>query len=119
MGGCIGGWSHVTLFYCAGPRRAVAVLLTCNQCRYMMDAYHQINKLSVDHKVRLCCAETCGCCDVAVLPRLLTFFQCRYMTDAYHQIHKLSVDHKVPLRVAAFILAVKRVAQAEQHRGFD
>lgn len=43
----------------------------------------------------------------------------RYMTDAYHQIGKIAADHKVPLRVAAFLLAVKRVAQAEQHRGFD
>jgi glutamate dehydrogenase/leucine dehydrogenase len=43
----------------------------------------------------------------------------RYMTDAYHQISKIAADHKVPLRVAAFLLAVKRVAQAEQHRGFD
>lgn len=43
----------------------------------------------------------------------------RYMTDAYQQIDKIAADHKVPLRVAAYVLAVKRVAQAEQHRGFD
>jgi glutamate dehydrogenase/leucine dehydrogenase len=41
------------------------------------------------------------------------------MTDAYHQINTLATDHKVPLRVAAFLLAVKRVADAERHRGFD
>lgn len=44
---------------------------------------------------------------------------CRYMTDAYHQISKIAADHKVPLRTAAFVLAVKRVADAEIHRGFD
>eukprot|EP00775_Hariotina_reticulata_P010390 gene10390-10548_t len=43
----------------------------------------------------------------------------RYMTDAYHQISRLSDSHKVPLRVGAFLLAVKRVADAEKHRGFD
>lgn len=43
----------------------------------------------------------------------------RYMTDAYHQISKIAADHKVPLRTAAFVLAVKRVADAEIHRGFD
>lgn len=43
----------------------------------------------------------------------------RYMTDAYHNISKIAADHKVPLRVAAYLLAVKRVATAEQHRGFD
>uniref|UniRef100_A0A383WAP6 Glutamate dehydrogenase n=1 Tax=Tetradesmus obliquus TaxID=3088 RepID=A0A383WAP6_TETOB len=43
----------------------------------------------------------------------------RHMTDAYHQINTLATDHKVPLRVAAYVLAVKRVADAERHRGFD
>lgn len=41
------------------------------------------------------------------------------MADAYHQINKLSADHKVPLRIGAFLLAAKRVADAEKHRGFD
>jgi glutamate dehydrogenase/leucine dehydrogenase len=41
------------------------------------------------------------------------------MTDAYHQISKIAADHKLPLRTAAFVLAVKRVADAEIHRGFD
>jgi glutamate dehydrogenase/leucine dehydrogenase len=41
------------------------------------------------------------------------------MTDAYHQISKLADSHNLPLRVGAFLLAVKRVADAEKHRGFD
>eukprot|EP00878_Enallax_costatus_P010319 GHUV01010769.1.p1 GENE.GHUV01010769.1~~GHUV01010769.1.p1 ORF type:complete len:399 (+),score=80.78 GHUV01010769.1:457-1653(+) len=43
----------------------------------------------------------------------------RYMTDAFHQINKIAKVHKVPLRTAAFLLAVQRVADAEKHRGFD
>ncbi|KAF8059750.1 pyrC [Scenedesmus sp. PABB004] len=43
----------------------------------------------------------------------------RYMTDAFHTVNRLAEDHKVPMRTAAFLLAAKRVADAERHRGFD
>ena len=42
----------------------------------------------------------------------------RYMTDAFEEVHKVSKDRGVPLRVAAYMLAVQRVASAECHRGF-
>lgn len=41
------------------------------------------------------------------------------MTDVFHTMRKSAADHKVPLRAAAYLLAVTRVADAEQHRGFD
>jgi len=43
----------------------------------------------------------------------------RYMTDAFAHMYKVAEMHKVPLRVAGFLVAVERVAQAEKHRGFD
>lgn len=43
----------------------------------------------------------------------------RYMTDAFHSIARLAAERKLPLRTAAFVLAVQRVADAERHRGFD
>ena len=41
------------------------------------------------------------------------------MTDAFAHMYKVAEMHKVPLRVAGFLVAVERVAQAEKHRGFD
>ncbi|KAI8474238.1 MAG: glutamate dehydrogenase [Monoraphidium minutum] len=42
----------------------------------------------------------------------------RYMTDAFHDMHRVAKDRGVPLRVAAYVMAVQRVAAAESHRGF-
>lgn len=40
------------------------------------------------------------------------------MTDSFHDVHKLAKDRHLPLRSAAYLLAVQRVAAAESHRGF-
>lgn len=40
------------------------------------------------------------------------------MTDAFHDLHRVARDRNLPLRAAAYLLAVQRVAAAETHRGF-
>jgi glutamate dehydrogenase/leucine dehydrogenase len=41
------------------------------------------------------------------------------MSDAFTQMCRVADTYKVPLRVAGYILAVQRVAQAEKQRGYD
>ncbi len=43
----------------------------------------------------------------------------RKMTDAFHSIWTTHKGKNIPLRVAAFVTALKRVTRAEIHRGFD
>jgi glutamate dehydrogenase/leucine dehydrogenase len=40
------------------------------------------------------------------------------MTDSFRDIHRVSKDRGVPLRVAAYLTAVQRVAASEVNRGF-
>jgi len=41
----------------------------------------------------------------------------RFMTNAWTEVHKLRLEHKVSLRMAAHMLAVQRVSQADGLRG--
>ena len=41
----------------------------------------------------------------------------RYMVDAFDAVLQASVEHKVNMRIAAFIVAIQRVAQAAELRG--
>ncbi len=43
----------------------------------------------------------------------------RYMTDAFSAFYKLHKDSHVPLRTAAYMKALQRVAVAQVNRGFD
>ena len=40
------------------------------------------------------------------------------MTDAFRAVFQVAQDRKVPMRTAAFVLALERVAKAERRRGF-
>lgn len=39
------------------------------------------------------------------------------MIKAFHEVLKLHLEHKVDMRTAAYLLAVRRVADAIEHRG--
>ena len=41
----------------------------------------------------------------------------RFMDEAWAEVRGLAVEHDVPLRMAAHMLAVRRVAQADRLRG--
>jgi glutamate dehydrogenase (NAD(P)+) len=41
------------------------------------------------------------------------------MTDAFSAFHKVSKDSHMPLRTAAYMKALQRVATAQINRGFD
>ena len=41
------------------------------------------------------------------------------MTDAFASFYKLSKDSHLPLRTAAYVKALQRVAMAQINRGFD
>lgn len=41
----------------------------------------------------------------------------RIMKDAFDKVYKASVDYKVPMRIAAYIVAIDKVAQTYKYRG--
>ncbi|GAB4168960.1 MAG: Glu/Leu/Phe/Val dehydrogenase [Calditrichia bacterium] len=41
----------------------------------------------------------------------------RYMVNAFHDVLNASIEYKVPMRIAAFIVGIKRVAKAAELRG--
>lgn len=41
------------------------------------------------------------------------------MSDAFAGMWRVHQDMKVPLRVAAYMVAINKVARAEMNRGFD
>ena len=42
----------------------------------------------------------------------------RKMSDAYRAVHKMHKDKKLPVRLAAYVVAVSRVAEAVKLRGW-
>jgi glutamate dehydrogenase (NAD(P)+) len=39
------------------------------------------------------------------------------MKDAFNNVYKTSVDYKVPMRIAAYMVAIDKVAKTYKYRG--